>query len=136
VMQTMLDADEFWAESTYRRKMKSPLEMVASAVRALNVDVDSADVLADKIAEAGQPLYNKQEPTGYSNAGAEWVNTAALLSRMNFGLALAANRIPGVRAPDPKLLEQLAALQPVSDPKLDIVKLAGLYLGGPDFQRK
>ncbi len=136
VMQTMLDSDEFWAESTYRKKLKSPLEMVASAVRALNVDVDSADALADRIAEAGQPLYRKQEPTGYSNAGAEWVNTAALLSRMNFGLALAANRIPGVKAPDPKILEQLAGLQPASGPNLDSVKLAGLYLGGPGFQRK
>jgi hypothetical protein len=136
VMQTLFDSDEFWAESTYRKKMKSPLEMVASAVRALNADVDSADALAGKIAEAGQPLYRKQEPTGYSNAGGEWVNTAALLSRMNFGLALAANRIPGVRVPDPKILEQLASLQPASDPKLDIAKLAGLYLGGPDFQRK
>jgi len=136
VMQTLLDSEEFWDESTYRKKMKSPLEMVASAVRALNADVDSADALADKIAEAGQPLYGKQEPTGYSNAGAEWVNAAALLSRMNFGLALAANRIPGVRVPDPKILDELANLQPASDPMLDTVKLAGLYLGGPDFQRK
>ena len=136
VIETLLDADEFWAESTYRQKMKSPLELVASAVRALNVEVDSADVLAGKIAEAGQPLYRKQEPTGYSNAGADWVNTAGLLSRMNFALALVANRIPGVKAPDPKTLEQFAGLQPGSDPKLDTEKLAGLYLGGPDFQRK
>jgi uncharacterized protein (DUF1800 family) len=141
VMQTMLDSDEFRSEQTYGKKIKSPFEMVVSAVRALDADVESADALADRIAEAGEPLYRKQEPTGYSNSGEEWVNTAALLSRMNFGLALAANRIPGVKAPDPKILEQVASLQPATDPSLDTakpdtVRLAGLYLGGPEFQRK
>ena len=136
VMQTMLDSDEFWSEKTYRTKMKSPLELVASAVRALGIDVDYADSLADKIAEAGEPLYKKQEPTGYSDSSEEWVNTASLLARMNFGLALAGNRIPGVKPADPKMLEQLASLQPAADPKPDPVKAAGLYLGGPEFQRK
>ena len=136
VMQTMLDSDEFWSEKTYRTKMKSPLEMVASAVRALGSDVDYADALADKIAEAGEPLYKKQEPTGYSNSSEEWLNTASLLARMNFGLALAGNRISGVKPPDPKMLDHLASLQPGADPKPDPVKAAGLYLGGPEFQRK
>src|ERR1700752_993476 len=116
--------------------MKSPLEMVASALRALGSEVDYADGLADKIAEAGEPLYKKQEPTGYSNSSEEWVNTASLLARMNFGLALVANRVPGVKPADPKILEQLAALQPLPDAKPDVVKAAGLYIGGPEFQRK
>src|SRR5260370_29210426 len=94
VMQTMPDSDEFWSEKTYRAKVKSPLELVASALRALGSDVDYADALADKIAEAGEPLYKKQEPTRYSNSRAEWLNTASLLARMNFGLALARNRNP------------------------------------------
>jgi hypothetical protein len=55
---------------------------------------------------------------------------------MNFGLALVGNRIPGLKPPDPKMLEQLASLQPAADPKPDPVKAAGLYLGGPEFQRK
>lgn len=136
VMQTMLDSDEFWSEKTYRTKMKSPLEMVASAVRVLGSVVDYADALADKIAEAGEPLYKKQEPTGYSNSSEEWLNTASLLARMNFGLALAGNRIAGLKPPDPKMIDQLASLQPGNDPKPDQVKAAGLYLGGPEFQRK
>lgn len=136
VMQTMLASGEFWSGRYRGAKIKSPLEMVASAVRALDAGVDSADALAGRIADAGEPLYRKQEPTGYSNTAAEWVSTAALLARMNFGLALAANRIPGVRPADPKILERLASLQPAADPSLDTVKRAGLYLGGPDFQRK
>ena len=68
VMQTMLDSKEFWSEGAYRSKMKSPLEMVASAVRAVNGDVDFAFPLANQVAQLGEPLYRKVEPTGYSNS--------------------------------------------------------------------
>jgi uncharacterized protein (DUF1800 family) len=55
VMATMLESDEFWAETTYRTKMKFPLEMVAS-VRALGAEVDYTDAPAARIAEAGRTL--------------------------------------------------------------------------------
>jgi len=117
VMAAMLESPEFWSEKNYHSKLKSPLELVASAVRALAADVESADTLAKRVAEAGQPLYRKQEPTGYSNSSEEWVSTAALLARMNFGVALAENRIAGVTAPE-------------------AAKATELRLGGPEFQRK
>ena len=126
VMSVMLESPEFWSEKTYHAKMKSPLEVVASAVRALGVEVESANALARQVAEAGQPLYQKQEPTGYSNSGEEWVGAASLLARMNFGIALVENRIPGVAAPDPKIVARFGG----------DVKAAGLYLGGPEFQRR
>ena len=88
-MKTMLDSKEFWSEGAYRAKMKSPLEMIASAVRAVDGDVDFAFPLANQMAQLGQPLYRKQEPTGYSNSSQEWVNSAGLLARMNFALPLA-----------------------------------------------
>jgi uncharacterized protein (DUF1800 family) len=97
VMETMFNAPEFWSEGAYRAKVKSPLEMVASAVRALDAEVDFSFPLSQQLAQLGQPLYRKAEPTGYTNAGIEWVNSAALLARMNFAVALAANRIPGVK---------------------------------------
>jgi len=97
VMQTMFNAPEFWSEGAYRAKLKSPLEMVASAVRALGAEVDFSFPLSQQLVQLGEPLYRKQEPTGYTNAGADWVNSAALLARMNFAIALAANRIPGVK---------------------------------------
>jgi uncharacterized protein (DUF1800 family) len=86
-METMLAAPEFWSESAYRAKLKSPLEMVASAVRALGADVEFSFALSRQLVQLGQPLYRKQEPTGYTNAGGEWVNSAALLARMNFAIA-------------------------------------------------
>jgi hypothetical protein len=45
----------------------------------------------------GEPLYGYQAPTGYPDMAQDWVNTGALLERLNFGLALANNRIPGTR---------------------------------------
>jgi uncharacterized protein (DUF1800 family) len=89
VMRTMLHAPEFWDPANFRAKMKSPLEMVASAVRAVNGDVDFAQNLAGQLNQLGEPLYRKLEPTGYSNRGSEWMNSASLLARMNFGIALA-----------------------------------------------
>jgi len=97
VLRTMLASREFWSVGAYRSKMKSPLEMVASAVRAVNGDVDFAFPLVNQVAQLGEPLYRKQEPTGYSNSSAEWVNTAGLLARMNFALQLADNKVPGVK---------------------------------------
>jgi uncharacterized protein (DUF1800 family) len=97
VMQTMLASPEFWSQGAYRVKMKSPLEMVASSVRALGADVDFSFALSHQLVQLGQPLYRKQEPTGYTNAGQEWMNSASLSARMNFAVALAGNRIPGVK---------------------------------------
>ena len=101
--------------------------MVASAVRATNADVTSAFLLANEVQKLGEPLYRKVEPTGYSSANAEWVSSAGLLDRMNFGLALAHNRVPGVKV-------DVAAWQtgPPQIPSL----VAGLAIGSPEFQRR
>jgi uncharacterized protein (DUF1800 family) len=96
VMKAMLNSREFWSAGAYRSKMKSPLEFVASAVRAAGGDVDYAFNLAGEAGRLGEPLYRKQEPTGYSNSGRDWMNSAGLLARMNFAVQLAANRIQGV----------------------------------------
>ncbi len=120
VLKTMLDAKEFWSEGAYRSKMKSPLEMVASAVRAVNGNVDSAMALANQLQQLGQPLYRKVEPTGYSNVSAEWLNSAGLLARMNFALQLANNRMPGVRV----------------DSSGQAPGALAAMLGSPDFQKR
>ncbi|HEX4231873.1 MAG TPA: DUF1800 domain-containing protein [Bryobacteraceae bacterium] len=97
VMRTMLSSPEFWSQGAYRAKVKSPFEMIVSAVRATDADVTSAFLLGNIIQRLGEPLYRKIEPTGYSSANAEWVSSASLLDRMNFALALAHNRVAGVK---------------------------------------
>jgi uncharacterized protein (DUF1800 family) len=97
VMKSMLDSPEFFTEGAYRAKMKSPLEMVAGALRATGAEISSALEVSQGLAQMGQPLYKKQEPTGYSNNGEDWVNSAGLLARMNFAIALGDNKIRGVK---------------------------------------
>ena len=95
VMRTMFRSPEFWAPEAYRARVKTPFEFVASSLRATEAEVNDPVPLLQVLNKMGQPLYGAQPPTGYSTRSDVWVNSAALLDRMNFGLALAANKIPG-----------------------------------------
>jgi uncharacterized protein (DUF1800 family) len=137
--------------------------MVASAIRATGAQVDYAFPLSNQIQQLGQPLYRKQEPTGYSSANAEWVNSAALLGRMNFAIALVNNRVPGVKLDakqfdnDPARAARQVLFAEASTATLDSIRkavvdqmqkssnpngepsatlVAGLVLGSPEFQRR
>jgi len=154
VMSAMLDSKEFFSEGAFRAKVKTPLEVIVSAVRATGAQVDFAIPLAMQIAQLGEPLYRKIEPTGYSSANAEWVNSAALLARMNFALALTANRVPGASVdagafdtdaaavarqllfhdPTQQTLDSIEKALSQKEPTPALV--AGLVLGSPDFQRR
>ncbi len=95
VLRTMFHSREFWAADAYRAKVKTPLEFVASAIRASGAEVSDAMPFVQALNRMGMPLYGAQPPTGYSTQASDWVNSAALLNRMNFALAFASGRIPG-----------------------------------------
>ncbi len=97
VMKTMLSSPEFWAADDYRAKVKTPLEFVASAARATGAEITNAAPLARQLQNMGMPLYGAQPPTGYSMKAETWVNSSALLARMNFALALTTNRLRGTQ---------------------------------------
>lgn len=156
VMRTMIYSPEFWDPANFRSKIKSPFEMVVSAVRAVNGDVDYAQALNGQLNQLGEPLYRKLEPTGYSNVGADWTNSASLLARMNFGMALAKGKIAGVKVDpaqfsvvvDASRIERNILLTDASPEARDAIQTglaqqqdlgalaAGLTLGSPDFQRR
>jgi len=96
VLLTMFRSPEFWAGGTYRAKVKTPLEFVASAVRATGAEVTDAMPLVRQLGNMGMPLYGAQPPTGYSMKAETWVSSSALLNRMNFSLALTSGKIKGV----------------------------------------
>ena len=97
VLLSMVTAPEFWSKEALREKTKSPFELAISAVRSLNADVRQPVQLNNWISKMGQKMYYYQAPTGFPDNGQFWINTGSLLNRMNFGLALASQRIPGVR---------------------------------------
>ncbi len=96
VLITMLNAPEFWSKESLREKTKSPFELAMSAVRSLDAQIDRPYELYSWINKMGQQMYYYQAPTGFPDNGQYWINTGSLLNRMNFGLALASQRIPGV----------------------------------------
>jgi uncharacterized protein (DUF1800 family) len=95
VLETMFRSPEFWAPEAYRARVKTPFEFVVSSLRAMQVEIIDPQPLLGTLNKMGMPLYGSQPPTGYSTKADVWVNSAALLDRMNFGLALATNRLPG-----------------------------------------
>ncbi len=114
VLATIFTSPEFWSAEAYRAKIKTPLEVVASAVRALDGRIAAAGAgenaraggisLARAVGRLGEPLYEAQPPTGYPDRAEAWVNSGALLGRMNFALGLAHNRFPGARVDVPGFL--------------------------------
>jgi uncharacterized protein (DUF1800 family) len=126
VMRTMLYSPEFWSRDAYRAKVKTPFELVASSVRALGTDVDTPMPLVQWVNRIGEPLYQCQPPTGYSDKAETWVNTGALLNRLNFSLALAGNKVRGSRSDVTALLGGDSG----GDAKAALDRAVQVFLGG------
>jgi uncharacterized protein (DUF1800 family) len=150
VMRTILTSPEFLSPDAYRAKVKTPFEFIVSAMRATGADIADARPLVRELQQLGMPLYQCQPPTGYKDTGDAWVNTGALVSRMNFALRLASNQVPRVTTP----IDKNAAANADADitqflngtasdtTRATIAKattapqMAALTLGSPDFQRR
>ena len=94
VVRTIVTSDEFFARKAYRSKVKSPFEVTVSALRALGARADTTPFTAGLVGRLGQQLYGHQAPNGWPETGAAWINTGALLNRMNFALQLVAGGQP------------------------------------------
>jgi uncharacterized protein (DUF1800 family) len=95
VVRTIITSPEFFSRQAYRSKVKSPFEVTVSALRALAAQADTTPLTAGLIARLGQPIYGHQAPNGWPETGSAWMNTGAILNRINLGLFLAADRVPG-----------------------------------------
>jgi len=96
-LKAIFSSPEFNSTDAYRTKIKRPFELVVSAIRTLGAETNGGPGTHQWIARMGEPLYGFQTPNGYSDTAESWVNTGGLLERMNFGLALASNRVQGTR---------------------------------------
>jgi uncharacterized protein (DUF1800 family) len=156
-LKAIFVSKEFNSTEAYRVKIKRPFELVVSAIRTLGADTNGGPGTHQWIARMGEPLYGFQTPNGYSDAAESWVNTGGLLERMNFGLALANNRVQGTtvslaktsgeqaKVMDEYLKTILAgeisaatreALLKQLEPADPVTKVVGLILGTPEFQRQ
>jgi uncharacterized protein (DUF1800 family) len=96
-LRAIFYSPEFNSPEARRAKIKTPFELAVSAIRTLGADTDARPALVQWISKMGEPLYGYIAPTGYPDVATYWVNTGALLERLNFSLALVSNRIPGTR---------------------------------------
>lgn len=161
VLRTLFKSPEFWAPDAYRAKVKTPFEFVVSALRGTGSEISDPRQLLQTLNQMGELLYGMQPPTGYSMKAETWVNSAALINRMNFSLALSAGRVRGVQMSnemsaantnDPAALDSLTRAllagdvsantqatvrKQLADPSsAQPAMLAGLLLGSPEFQRR
>jgi uncharacterized protein (DUF1800 family) len=132
VLRTMFNAPEFWSPEVYRAKVKTPIEFLASALRASDATVANALPLVQAMDKLGMPLYGMQTPNGYSWVSGPWVSTNALVSRMNFALVMSGGLLPGTRTDWPKLLgdSALGAPSPQTEHALEV-----LLLGQPAAEK-
>jgi uncharacterized protein (DUF1800 family) len=121
VVRAIVESPEFLAPEARGAKVKSPLEFVASALRAAGAELESAEGLTKRVAEMGMPLYVKQPQADSKHTADAWPSPSGLRARSSFAADLAAGKLPGVRVP-PEALASAAG--------------AGLTLGSPEFQRK
>jgi len=96
-VRCIVTSPEFFSRSAYRAKVKTPFEVVASGLRALNAQPDTTPRTAQIVARLGQPIFGRQTPDGWPDRGDAWMNTGAILNRINFGLSLAAGQLPGAK---------------------------------------
>src|SRR5688500_12241898 len=159
-LKAIFFSNEFYSAEIYRAKVKRPFELVTSAIRVLGADTNGGPGTHRWIERMGEPLYGFQTPNGYSDAAESWVNTGGLLERMNFGVALAGNRVQGTKVDLAQVVKQNSdknrmvdeslrmilagevsaatreSLIKKMDPADPIAKVVGLILGTPEFQRQ
>jgi len=126
VLKTMIYSPEFWSRDAYRAKVKTPFELVASTARALNADVTISLPLVGWISRMGEPLFLCQPPTGYSDKASTWVNTGALLNRLNFALGFATDHMPGSSVS----LNEMFGEDALRDPEMALSCSLDLFLDG------
>jgi len=163
VLRAIFHGPDFWAAENVRAKVKTPFEFVVSAARAVDAQPDTSPRLAQVVARLGEPLYLHVAPDGYPEREAAWVNSGALLDRMNAAVALAAGKLQGVTVVldsivavgdaeqvisvvNEKILGGMMSentkqvlrrqLADIPDPTQARALAVGLAIGGPEFQRQ
>jgi uncharacterized protein (DUF1800 family) len=155
VMEALFTSREFNSQGAWLAKVKSPLEMVASAARAVDADVADTYTLAQNVTEMGEPLYQKESPNGFKDSADTWLSTASVTARIRFAEALAEGKIPGVKVDfshyaakdrveiarailgrEPAASTWNAMISGPAGDNMTAVETATLMLSSPDFQRR
>ena len=127
LVRRILSSRHFFSEYAFRQRIKSPVEFVLGAVRAVYREYDAKDkrhqpltqqVLVRYIDSMSQLLFAPPNVKGWRGANS-WLNTATMLERDNFAQALAMGTLWGndsfrgnMSMPKPTLAGPTAAGKP------------------------
>jgi uncharacterized protein (DUF1800 family) len=126
ILKTMIYSPEFWSKETYRAKVKTPFELVATTARSMNAEVTITLPLTQWVGRMGEPLFLCQPPTGYSDKAETWVNAGALLNRLNFALTFAGDKMNGATVD----LKTILGGDALRDPEAALAQSVQIFLDG------
>ncbi len=133
-MRCIVHSPEFFSRVAFRAKVKTPFELVASALRAMGAPADTTMRYASQVQQLGQQIYYHLTPEGWPDRGDAWMNSGAILNRINFGLRLAAGQVGTVRIQNWEPANRLRVLPP----EQQVNGVIDVLLGGdasPDTRR-
>jgi uncharacterized protein (DUF1800 family) len=163
VVRAIAGDESFWSDAVRGAKLKTPLEFVASSLRAIGEKPDGTSDLSRALQALGEPLLEESVPTGYPDAAPEWASSSGMLARMSFATSLALGKVPGVShasesplahveervlvaeanrvllggSASAKTLDAVtAALDGIKQPDRRRELTLALLLGSPEFQRQ
>ena len=113
-LRCIVTSPEFFSRAAYHAKVKTPFELVASSMRVFDAPPDTSPRAAQMVAQLGQPIFGHLTPEGWPDRGDAWMNTGAILNRINFGLRLAAGQLPNVRLAGWPPMARLRQLSPAA----------------------
>jgi uncharacterized protein (DUF1800 family) len=96
-LRCVVTSPEFFSNAAYRSKVKTPFELMASAMRATGSVPDLTPRAARELVRLGQPIFGRQTPDGWPDRAEDWMNAGAMVNRVNFANGLASGSTPGVR---------------------------------------
>jgi len=112
ILRALIASPEFNSRQYFRNKVKTPVEFIASAFRSTGTDPVNPGALVNVVKTMGMPLYNALPPTGYYITADQWMNSVALVDRLNFAYQLANNKFANQKFDAPKLLAMGLLLPP------------------------
>ena len=93
MLRAIVDSPEFNARQYFRTKVKTPIEFLASAYRSTGTDPANPEAIVNQAKVMGMPLYRALPPTGYYLTADQWMNSTALVDRLNFAYQLSAGKV-------------------------------------------
>lgn len=129
VTKAILMHEDFYAKPSVLTKAKTPFEFVVSTLRATGAEMADPGAVLQRLGDMGQPVLEQEDPTGYSDAAVDWMDTGVLAVRWQFAFDVMNNRVPGVSIDRSPLYDHLRQSPEVWEFLLQKSLFAGERLG-------